>query len=105
MTTKVPALTPDALPVRDALRGSAPLMRLSRLIADSNARFEVIRPWLPVVLTPHLRAGPLDDEGWSLLASNSSVAAKARQLVPRLEGALLDAGWGSTPIRIKVVGR
>ncbi len=105
MTMKTPASTSDALPVRDALRGSAPLARLRQRIDDSRARFEVIRPSLPAALATHLQAGPLDDEGWSLLAANGSVAAKARQLQPRLQKALIDAGWGDTPIRIKVLAR
>lgn len=105
MTSKVTAITPDAQPLRDALRASAPLARLGQLIADSKARFEVVRPLLPLGLVNHLQPGPLDDDGWSLLAANGAVAAKLRQLQPRLESALLDAGWGARPIRIKVVAR
>ena len=43
---------------------------------DSNARFETIRPALPSLLAAHVKPGPVDPEGWSLLAANGSVAAK-----------------------------
>ena len=38
----------------------------------------------------------------SLLAANASVAAKLRQLQPRLEECLRQRGWGVSSIRIKV---
>jgi hypothetical protein len=49
-----------------------------------------------------VRPGSLDAEGWTLLAANTAVAAKLRQLQPRLESALLDAGWPAGALRIKV---
>jgi hypothetical protein len=57
---------------------------------------------LPPALAPHVRPGPLDAEGWTLLAANTAVAAKLRQLRPRLESALLDNGWPPGALRIKV---
>jgi len=57
---------------------------------------------LPAALAPHVRAGPVDDDGWSLLAANASVAAKLRQLQPRLEEVLSRRGWQVSAIRIKV---
>jgi hypothetical protein len=44
----------------------------------------------------------LDADGWTLLAENTAVAAKLRQLQPRLEAALLDNGWPTGALRIKV---
>ena len=99
---KPPAVTPNALPIDEALRRSAPLVRLRQLMQESNARFEAIRPHLPTALAPHVRPGPVDDLGWSLLAANGAVAAKLRQLQPRLEEAVHNAGWQVSAIRVRV---
>lgn len=95
-------VTPDALRVAQALAQSAPLARLQSLLHESKARFEAIRPALPATLEPHVRPGPVDEAGWSLLAANAAVAAKLRQLQPRLEERLRDAGWSVDTIRVKV---
>ena len=47
-------------------------------------------------------AGPVDENGWSLLAANAAVAAKLRQLQPRLEDLLRERGWAVSAIRVKV---
>jgi len=95
-------VTPDALRIEQALQQSAPLARLQGLLRDSNARFEAIRPGLPAALCPHVKPGPVDETGWSLLAANASVAAKLRQLQPRLEEMLRERGWQVSAIRVKV---
>lgn len=95
-------VTPDALRLQQALQQSAPLARLRELLQDSAARFEAIRPNLPGSLATHIKPGPVDDIGWSLLAANASVAAKLRQLQPRLETILRERGWQVSAIRIKV---
>lgn len=102
MNPKPPAVTPSALPIDEALRRSAPLVRLQQLMHESNARFEAIRPSLPAVLVAHVKPGPVDAQGWSLLAANGAVAAKLRQLQPRLEDVLRDAGWQVSAIRVRV---
>jgi hypothetical protein len=99
---KPPPLTPSALPVREALQRSPALAHLQALLRESNARFSAIAPQLPAPLARHVRPGPVDDAGWSLLAANAAVAAKLRQLEPRLHDALKEAGWPARPIRIKV---
>ncbi|MEO6030889.1 MAG: hypothetical protein ABIP61_03130 [Burkholderiaceae bacterium] len=99
---KPPPVTPNALPIDEALRRSAPLVRLRQLMQESNARFEAIRPSLPAALAAHVRPGPVDALGWSLLAANGAVAAKLRQLQPRLEETLRDAGWQISAIRVRV---
>ena len=71
-------------------------------LQDSQARLDAIRPALPSLLAAHIRPGPVDAEGWSLLVPNASVAAKLRQLQPRLEDTLRTRGWQITSIRIKV---
>jgi hypothetical protein len=88
--------------LQQALQRSEPLARLGQLLRDSNARFDAIRPCLPAALAPHVKPGPVDELGWSLLAANASVAAKLRQLQPRLEAVLKERGWEVSAIRIKV---
>jgi hypothetical protein len=97
-----PAADPMTLSLGQALTRSAPLAHLAALLRDSRARFDVIRSLLPEGLAPHVEPGPVDAQGWSLLAANAAVAAKLRQLQPRLENALRDRGWQVSSIRIKI---
>lgn len=90
------------MPVAEALRRSAPLSQLRARLQDSADRFEAIRAALPGALAEHVAPGPVDDEGWSLLAANAAVAAKLRQIKPRLERLLQERGWQVSSIRIKV---
>jgi hypothetical protein len=98
-------MTPDALRLEQALQLSAPLARLRHRVEDSNARFEAIRSCLPPAMAAHVKPGPVDEQGWSLLAANASVAAKLRQLQPRLEEILRERGWTVSTIRVKVESR
>ncbi|MEO7009546.1 MAG: hypothetical protein ABI156_10395 [Caldimonas sp.] len=99
---KPSAATPSALSISEALHGSAPLARLREALRDSGARFDAVRPAIPRTLLAHVKPGPVDTEGWSLLAANASVAAKLRQLAPRLEELLREGGWTVCNVRIKV---
>jgi hypothetical protein len=99
---KPPEVTPNALPIDSVLQSSTALIRLQQLMRDSSARFDAIRPHLPAALAAQTCPGPVDELGWSLLAANPSVAAKLRQLQPRLQQVLLDRGWQVSAIRIKV---
>jgi hypothetical protein len=92
-----------ALPVAEAMRSSQPLSRLVDRLRESNAMFASILPLLPATLAASVRAGPLDETGWSLLAANAGVAAKLRQLVPRFEERLRERGHAVVAIRIKVL--
>jgi hypothetical protein len=88
--------------VSEALRRSAPLTQLRARLQDSADRFEAIRNALPGTLSSQIRPGPVDEEGWSLLVANAAVAAKLRQIKPRLEGLLREQGWQVSSIRIRV---
>jgi len=88
--------------VCDAMRRSSPLSTLRERLADSDRRFAAIRPLLPSPLLAHVHPGPVDESGWTLLADNAAVAAKLRHLQPRIEKALLDAGWQVSATRIHV---
>ena len=93
------------VPIAEALRASAPLGRLGERLRLSNALFATVAPLFPAALAPSLAAGPVDDEGWSILCANAAVAAKLRQLVPHLEQRLREAGRPVAAIRIKVQPR
>lgn len=88
--------------VSEALRRSAPLAQLRARLQESADRFEAIRGALPGALARHVRPGPIDEEGWSLLVANAAVAAKLRQIKPHLEGLLREQGWQVSSIRIRV---
>ena len=95
---------PAPLTLGEAMQRSAPLAHLSAMLLAAQARLDVVRPLLPAALTRSVRAGPVDAESstWVLLASSPPVAAKLRQLQPRLEAALKEAGLLPAAIRIKV---
>ena len=105
MIRKPAPSTPPALGIAEALRASAPLARLGERLRRSNEYLSAVRPALPSGLAAHVQAGPVDDEGWSLLCANASVAAKLRQLVPHLEQRLREGGHVVAAIRIKVQPR
>lgn len=93
---------PYHLPLATALQRSEPLGTLMQRLRDSQARFEVIAPLLPLALKLTVKPGPLDDSTWVLLAAHASAAAKLRQMVPQLEAALVTAGWKGPALRVKV---
>ncbi|MBV8502086.1 MAG: hypothetical protein JO006_10230 [Paucibacter sp.] len=79
------------------------LARLGWLLQESNRRLALVSPCLPGALKRFVQAGTLDEDGWTLLASNAAVAAKLRQLHPRLEQMLVEAGLQPSRVRIKVL--
>ena len=97
-----PPVMPDAQRLVDALAASAPLALLMQRQRDSHARLVCVQRTLPTALAPHVQAGPLDAQGWTLLAANSAVAAKLRQLEPRIEAALREQGWPVCSLRIRI---
>lgn len=99
----MPARPDDAtLELRDALARSEPLMRLTQRLRESQQRFDCIAPLLPPPLRARVQAGPVDEQGWALLAANGAVAAKLRQLLPALQARLADAGWPALALRVRV---
>lgn len=92
------AITLDA-----ALAQSEPLARLADRLRDSTARYQAVLPLIPPSLVGSVRAGPVDETGWSLLVDGPAAAAKLRQLKPRLEAALLEAGWAVPAVRVKIL--
>ncbi len=94
--------TEPTLPISEALKRSTPLARLEQLLRESQSRYAAVRPLLPPALAAHVKPGPIDEQGWSLLAPNSAVAAKLRMLQPRLERQLQQQGWKPWNIRVKI---
>lgn len=92
----------DVPAVKTALDHSAPLASLMQRLRASQQCLEAVRTVLPAGLAMHVQAGPLDDEGWTLLAANAAVSSKLRQLQPRLMEALLKKGLKVNAIRLRV---
>lgn len=99
-TTPLPSHT---LGIGDALAGSGPLALLSSRMRASQDRLDAITPLLPAAMHASVRAGPIDEVGWSLLASSNAVAAKLRQMQPTLEAHLRTCGWDGPPLRVKLL--
>jgi len=70
---------------------------------ESQARLGAIESLLPPALRAQVKAGPIDELGWTLLVSNSAVSAKLRQMVPALEAHLRTQGWDGPPVRVKML--
>jgi hypothetical protein len=97
-----PARPASSLPVARALDASGTLASLLARVRESEARLAAIRPVLPEGLAGALRAGPLDEQAWVLLADHAAAAAKLRQCLPHVEAALTAAGWPEPGVKIKV---
>lgn len=91
-----------AQPVRRAIDEHAPLAGLLARVRASEARLAAILPALPEGLAGALRAGPLDDKAWILLADHAAAAARLRHCLPRIEDALAAAGWPEPRVVVKV---
>lgn len=96
------SVVPPARTLGDSLSGDDGLSSLLARVRASQARLDALADVLPGLLRQHLRAGPLDDDGWTILAANSAVASKLRHLLPTLEETLVAKGWQATSIRVKV---
>ena len=96
------SVVPLARPLGESLAGDGGLSSLLARVRASQARLDALADVLPGLLRQHLRAGPLDDDGWTILAANSAVASKLRHLLPTLAETLVAKGWQATSIRVKV---
>jgi len=92
------------LPLHTALDQSTALAQLVKRVRESQQRFEDITPCLPPAMRSQVVPGPLDEQGWTLLAANAAVAAKLRHVLPLAEARLQQQGWAPRPIRVKVKG-
>ena len=89
--------------IDQALAASEPLAALSRRLRESQMRLDAVLPLLPPAMRASVKAGPIDESGWTLLATNGAVSAKLRQMVPALEAHLRTQGWAGPPMRVKML--
>jgi hypothetical protein len=92
----------QALTVLQAVDGAPTLARLAAIARQSQEWLVTVADLLPPALRTGIRAGPIDDKQWCLIATNSAVAAKLRQLSPALCAHLRAKGCEVNAIRIKV---
>jgi hypothetical protein len=104
IATLLPMSSParPSLPIRQALDRSEPLARLTQRLQVSRHRYEAICELLPAELRGLAQPGPIDDQTWTLLAANSAVAAKLRNMVPALQSRLKSHGWPELALRVRV---
>ena len=92
----------QSVTIEEASLASPTLARLVQRGRESVRRFDAIKPMLPEAIRPCVRAGPINDSGWCLLADNAAVASKLRQLMPHIQAELSAQGLEVTAIRIRV---
>ena len=93
----------QAFTLLQASEESPTLASLMARARDAQARLQAIAPLLPPAMRAAVRAGPIDEAGWSLLVSSNAVAAKLRQMVPALEAGLHTRGFERLPVRVKLL--
>jgi hypothetical protein len=93
---------PPTMPLGAALSRSEPLGRLMQRLQESNDCLDAVRALLPAGLADEVRAGPLDEKGWTLLVSGSAAAAKLRQMMPLIEAQLLAHRNKALVVRVKI---
>jgi hypothetical protein len=91
-----------AVSLLQAAQASPMLANLAELARDSQERLRTVQPLIPANLLPSIVAGPIEGDAWCLLVSNTTAAAKLRQLLPSLVSTLNSRGWTVTSIRVKV---
>lgn len=95
-------MVPDVPQVTKVMGRSHQLASLMQRLKMSQACLEAVKASLPPAMAASLKAGPLDEDGWTLLAANAAVSAKLRQLQPRLIEALAEKGLKVNAIRVRV---
>ena len=90
-------------PIDQAMAGSEPWVALTQRLRASQARLDAVLPLLAPAMRACVKAGPIDDAGWTLLATNSAVSAKLRQMLPALEAHLRASGMASPALRVKML--
>jgi hypothetical protein len=104
----------EAVSVVQAMHQAPSLAGLAQQAKQSAECLRLVTPLIPVSMLSGVQAGPLqqvtqpnterDDHSiqWCLLAANSAVAAKLRQLSPALAAHLRTHGHDVQDIRIKI---
>ena len=95
----------SAVAVASAVQQSPSLAGLVARAKQSDECLRAVASLLPPSMRSGVQPGPLDEGHWCLLAANSSVAAKLRQLSPALLAHLRTQGHAVVDIRIKIAVR
>jgi hypothetical protein len=93
---------PPSVTLLQASQNNPGLARLMDLNRESNARLKAITELIPQPLRSDVLAGPYEEGVWCLLLTNTTTAAKLRQLLPAFEAHLRVQSLGVTSIRLKV---
>ena len=103
---KPPAAHPHlAKSLQQAVQEAPSLAHLSALASESGRRLALIATLMPPALRTGVLPGPIEQDHWCLIATNTAVAAKLRQLAPAFAAHLRSNGVQVTVIRIKVQGQ
>jgi Dna[CI] antecedent, DciA len=102
MNSRPASAVPLPQTLGSALAASDSLAQLGARLRESQQRFDAVVAVLPEAIARELRPGPIDDEGWSVLASNAAIAAKLRHLLPRLSDELRSRSFRDLPIRVRL---
>lgn len=92
----------EAVSAAQAAQRAPSLAGLVQLADQSAACMRMVTPLIPASMRSGVKAGPLEEGQWCLLAANSAVAAKLRQLAPALAAHLRTHGQNVQEIRIKI---
>ncbi len=97
------ALQPRAaVGVMQAVEAAPTLARLINTARQSQECLLAVGHLLPAALRTGIQGGAIDQGTWCLLAANSAVAAKLRQISPSMVADLQTKGYAINSIRIKV---
>jgi hypothetical protein len=92
----------QAVTLLQASQNNPSLAKLMNLQRESSVRLQAISELIPTALRPLVLAGPIEDGVWCLLLSNTTVAAKMRQLLPAFVSHLRSHGLDVKSIRLKI---
>ena len=96
------AMPPGTRTISQVLGATDALTQLTVRVRESQARLAALQPLLPPAMRPQVKAGPVDIEGYTLLAGNQAVSAKLRQMLPALQAHLRSLGFEGT-LRVKLM--
>jgi hypothetical protein len=85
-----------------AVHSAPTLSNLAAIAAESARRLKAVQPLIPAAMRASVKAGPIADTEWCLIAANSAVSAKLRQLSPALATHLRAQGCEVSSIRVRV---
>ena len=95
----------SAVSAAEAASQAPSLAALAQLAQHSVQCLRIVTPLIAPAMRSAVQAGPLEEGTWCLLAANSAVAAKLRQLAPALAAHLRTHGHAVQEIRIKIAMR